>query len=416
MMHSWTAITVAGEPWEVSADAVTVEGQRVTVTYHEALGWADRLGGQLPTAAIVDARYEQADLWNEPHTQNLGAGDNDAALHSELIDLDIDEHIVDEGKPPRIVGNVGKHWVEAERGGFPLYGWHVADWCKDDAGVPRWKGIKCHAPASESCHALVLQPYSPNAHPGGNHKDYSSTLILCRRPGVSEPPDTIPGVRELWQDPCLSRGERALEWSRSEMADGVTERSNIHRINQYLDGCLRKGKRLGLVARPSRVPNWCAASACFGDRESCLPDEQPFLPWVCSGLELQSWAKAHGVWVPGSAVASGAHCPSPGDVVILGRGTPGGWQRHVCRWIAQDGAAYSAIGGNELDGWRVTQRGLDADNLLGVISVPDTRDLSPRYDLTADLERRANDLRRNGDDPMATVAALIDATDDEVCG
>ena len=404
-MHNWAIITVSGEPWEVSADAVMVEGQRITVTYHEALGWAECFGGRLPTAAMVDARWQAADLKNDPHTQNLGNGENDAARHSAAIDADVARF-----GQPAIVGNVGKHWVEAERGGFPLYGWHV------DTPDASWRGIKLHPSASGETTAKVIQPYSPGAHPGGNHKDYSSTLILARRPGIPQPADTIPCIREPWQDPALSRGQRAVEWSRSEMADGVTERSNLHRINQYLDGCLRKGQRFGLVARPSSVPNWCAASACFGDRESCLPDEQPFLPWVCSGLELQSWAEAHGVWVPGADVASGKYDPSPGDVVILGRGETGGWERHVCRWICRDGAAYSAIGGNEQDGWRVTRRVLDASNLLGIIAVPDTRDLSFGYDLTADLERRANELFKNGDDPMSRVQALIDATDDTVVG
>ena len=416
-MHNWTTITVAGQTGLVSSDVPKVNGVRVTPTLSEALAIAKAEGAELAPPHVLDARWREADLKNRIHVQDLAHGQDDAALQSERIDQDVADFTAEHGRPPRIVGNACKSWTRRREsdGIDELYGLFVPAINVTYRGGRYWgEGLPVYRSESDETDAYIVQRSRDSSH--REHHDYYTGLILWKPDGIPQPADTIPCLREPWQDPALSRGQRAVEWSRSEMADGVTERSNIHRINQYLDGCLRKGKRLGLVARPSSVPNWCAASACFGDRESCLPDEQPFLPWVCSGLELQSWAEAHGVWVPGADVASGKYDPSPGDVVILGRGETGGWERHVCRWICRDGAAYSAIGGNEQDGWRVTQRALDASNLLGIIAVPDTRDLSFGYDLTADLERRANELFKSGDDPMSEVQALIDATEDEVIG
>ena len=420
-MHNWAIITVSGEPWEVSADVPKVNGVRITPTMGEALAVAKAEGAELAPPHVLDARWREADLKNRIHVQDLAHGQDDEVLQSERIDEDIAAFTAEHGRPPRIVGNVCKSWTRrrASDGIDELYGLFVPAINVVYRGGRYWgEGLPVYRSESDETDAYIVQRSRDSSH--REHHDYYTGVILGRRLGIPQPADTIPCAREPWQDPGLSRGQRAVEWSRSEMADGVSERSNIHRINQYLDGCLRKGERLGLVARPSRVPNWCAASACFGDRESCLPDEQPFLPWVGSGFELEGWAEAHGVWVLGADVASGKYDPSPGDVVILKRGDPDNpadaWKRHVCRWICRDGAAYSAIGGNERDGWHVTQRALDAANLLGIITVPDTRDLSADYDLTADLERRANDLLRNGDDPMAIVQALIDATDATVVG
>ena len=410
-------IVVNGQRGQVSADGYRVGGIHITPTMREALAIAKVEGAVLAPPVVLDARWEAADLKNNIHTQKLQYGQDDAQLQSWRIDEDIRAFVAEFGREPAIVGNACKSWTQERPDGVcELYGLFVPAERVIFRGGRYWgDGLPVYRSESDETDAYVVQRSRDSSHNAGHH-DYYTGLILGRRVGASKPPDTIPCAREPWQDPCLSRGERAVEWSRSEMADGVSERSNIHRINQYLAGCLRKGKPLGLVARPSNVPNWCAAAACFGDRESCLPDEHPFLPWVCSGLELESWAKAHGVWVPGAGVASGEYDPSPGDVVILERGEPGGWERHVCRWIAWDVDDYSAIAGNEQNGWRVTARSVSAPNLLGVISVPDTRDLDAGYDLTADLERRANDLLRNGDDPMATVQALIDATETEVVG
>ena len=404
MAHRWAAITVAGEPLEVSADAVTVDGQRVTATYAEALEWADALGAELPTPAVLDARWQQADLQNLPHTQPLHRGSNDPILHNVAIDRDIAEHRERCGEDPRIVGNVGKHWVASRSGGYPLYGWHVP------AGELSWRGIKTHPADSGETAARVLQPYSPNAH-GADHKDYSMTVVLCRRPKASQPPDTIPSPREPWQDPGLSRGERALAWSQAEKADGVCERTHLFRIQQYLDGCERwdaklgRHVKLGLKCSRRKVWNWCAASACFADRESLLPGEEPFLPWVCSGLELERWAMAHGVWHPAHEVRSRDYEPNPGDVVILGRGAAGSWERHVCRWVERRDHAYLALGGNEHDEWRLTQRAVDAVNLQGVIAYPD---VEPSFDLQGSLFEASRRILRDGDDPMAVVQRLID--------
>jgi len=180
-----------------------------------------------------------------------------------------------------------------------------------------------------------------------------------------------PTITPLWQRPELTVGERAVEWSLSEMANGVCEvplGSNTGpRIEQYLAPSMRNGKRLGL-----RRGHWCAAGFCAAEAAALLPGEQLVLPYRCSGIELQRDAAERGLWVPKAAVLAGEATIRRGDGVVLRRGKPGGWQRHQARVTAEaDGyGEYEAIGGNENDRWKLTGRSLHAENLLGFIRYP----------------------------------------------
>jgi hypothetical protein len=156
---------------------------------------------------------------------------------------------------------------------------------------------------------------------------------------------------------------RALTWSLEQL--GIEEHPPGSRtgpeIRNWLAPCERDGRPLGLTAG-----NWCAAFACAAQSASLLEGEQPAHPYVASGIELERHFRASGQWIPTAEVRAGRRTPSIGDLVILSRGAPGGWQRHVCRLASKiaDGVL-TTVGGNEGHRVRLSTRPLKDTSLLG---------------------------------------------------
>lgn len=176
-----------------------------------------------------------------------------------------------------------------------------------------------------------------------------------------------------WQDPSLTMGERAAEWSLSQVNDPQAREqpmgSNGGAYIAHLFGPATRvfeGEEhpIGITSG-----NWCAVAACYAERTALMPGERPILPYRVSGIELQKAAADRGLWRPAEALRSEQWQSERGDLVILKRGS--GWQRHVCRVITSlDGGRYLTVGGNESNRWRITQREIGDQRLLGMIEYP----------------------------------------------
>src|SRR5690606_25807727 len=107
------------------ADALKLDGVRAAFTAREAQEVADELGVFLPTPKLLDLRFQQATVKDDPSPKyrpgGVGMASAEAiAEHSTRVEQTI-------GKPG-IVANVGKHWVLHESASprrAALYGWHV---------------------------------------------------------------------------------------------------------------------------------------------------------------------------------------------------------------------------------------------------------------------------------------------------
>jgi hypothetical protein len=228
---------------------------------------------------------------------------------------------------------------------------------------------------------LVLQrwPSSDCDHAAHVHQQNEVLPEMLRRyvaPRLAElagvdDPDTDPTPLTVlpWLDASLTLGQRCVLWSQAEMAAGVREdppgSNRGPRIDAYLDPpepVYRRatGERLRL-----RGVAWCAAAAGAAHRACARPGEA--YPTVrVSGIEMHDDAVEVGAWVSAAEVRAGAYVPAVGDVWIGARGT--GWERHVARVVSFDGGLMPTIGGNEGPGeWRVTPRGVNDEDFLGVI-------------------------------------------------
>ena len=341
IQHSWVLIKVddgngAEVPILVSRDAVKVDGVRRRLTYAEAEVMAYQLGGRLISCAELDARYEQADLKNKPHTQKLHKGEDDSELHSRLIDGDIEAH----GSCPNIVGCAGKHWVQREPGSpdgqAPLYGWHV------DSHHKSWLGIKLHGAHSGETLARVIQPYSPTAHsvqdpatkqwrPDG-HSDYSMTgVFACDDVGLERvtkpepvdvvelvsdaPPDTLPapassdvGWDDLVDDTITARNWRKVE---SREIDLIVLHSTENKIRVGRKQARSVGGWFGGASAPT-------ASAHFIQDEAELIAGVPVLTGVAwaapganrNGVQIEMVGQAFKTNWLGDGFATMQHKPS----------------------------------------------------------------------------------------------------------
>jgi hypothetical protein len=181
-----------------------------------------------------------------------------------------------------------------------------------------------------------------------------------------------------WQDPSLPFGVRSVLWCLEELEAGVREAppgSNDDgehgRIRQYSTAIpytrrdLKTGKE-----RPIRTTkdNWCAKACSFSHFAVAHPGEAHPRHRL-SGIELQTDAQERDAWISVEDVRSGKVRPDLGDLCILKRGTQA-WERHVCKvrsWRT-DGK-FQTIGGNEDNGWRVTDRTIWDREILGFVRV-----------------------------------------------
>jgi hypothetical protein len=188
------------------------------------------------------------------------------------------------------------------------------------------------------------------------------------QPELDEPPE--------WLNPELTHGERSVEWMLAQLEAGVAEQpmgsNNGPEISQYLGLCERDGKP-GFGSWLAKVGgNWCAAAASAADVFTRLYDdpEPPYKP-RCSGIELQNDAIAAGAWRPAEHAASGKFQLERGDIMIMHRGSPGSWRRHVARfvrWLDRDAGTIETIGGNEGNRFMLTKR--NVNDCLGYIEMP----------------------------------------------
>ncbi len=176
------------------------------------------------------------------------------------------------------------------------------------------------------------------------------------------PPSTPP-----WKDKSKPYYERCIEFSMAELSKGNLETRGHNdgpRIEWYFEPATRAvsgvEKRLGL-----RRGDWCVSGACRAATEALLPMQDMPHPYRVSGIEIERDAKSQGTWVP----ASRDYHPQRGDLRISKRGTQG-WQRHVCRVLEVGTAICLTIGANEGTSWRITERKMDDQALLGWVSYP----------------------------------------------
>lgn len=184
------------EDVEVTADAVRIDGVRVTVTADTAQRCADLLGASLTTPKLEDEIYARARV-RIPAFPRPGGPDgswSQTVEHSRQID---DAIARAGGKPGELVATVGKSWVLVNAlpqhpGKAANYGWH-------DERAPY---------AAVTGGTRVWQPVGL-AH-NTQHHDYSQTLRLCRahgrelpsheplaikrQPGVVQERDTSPSM------------------------------------------------------------------------------------------------------------------------------------------------------------------------------------------------------------------------------
>lgn len=138
----------------------------------------------------------------------------------------------------------------------------------------------------------------------------------------------------------LSVGLAALERARAEV--GVHETpgpGTTPRVAEYLAGCVRNDRPLGLGGSDS--PAWCAAFAGWCERD--LPGA---LPWRAAVRETWSDAVLRGL------ARSRDYRPRPGDLAVFARagGDPRrGGPGHVARVETgvDDAGSFATIGGNE---------------------------------------------------------------------
>lgn len=150
----------------VTADALTLEGVRFTVTHPTAQRIADLLGGHLLTSRIADLAFDQAEVHVPPQTQTPDAAMADTARmleHSRAVDA----HLARTGVPTRVlVADVGKDWVNTPRlktrpDRAANFGWHALGApLRSPGGWPVWQSIGL-------AHNLA-------------HVDYSQTVRLAR--------------------------------------------------------------------------------------------------------------------------------------------------------------------------------------------------------------------------------------------
>jgi len=212
--------------------------------------------------------------------------------------------------------------------------------------VSSWPSKACDDPA----HARQLNEALPDMV-----RQYVGPYMGGLRDAMLGGAAATPTKPPEWLRPELTYGQRMIAWSRAEMDAGVAENppgSNTGpRIRDYLAGCIRHERRLGLTAG-----QWCAAAASMAAHVAALHgDHVP--TWRASGLEMIQDAIASGRWYDLDDVLHGLYVPSIGDLCVLApsAGMPS-WGRHVTRVVQWSPTGFRTIGGNEGNAWAETAR------------------------------------------------------------
>lgn len=136
---------------------------------------------------------------------------------------------------------------------------------------------------------------------------------------------------------------RALDWCLREAERWGSSRVNDARIAEYLSGCVRNGKKLGL-----KSGNFCAAAMGFAEHQVAREGER-VPPWRAGAREPMRDAKAglRGRWIPIGDVLQGGERPLPGALAVYWRGAPHDWRGHIERVVSASNNDFVAIGANE---------------------------------------------------------------------
>lgn len=173
---------------EVTADALKIDGVRVTATAWEASKIALALGAVLWTPAVSDLAYVRAEVKPLPVTlPNCPTDDASRRLHSRRIDEQLVTWEKAHGRSAAglLVAPTGKQWMAPKRdirkGHAAEYGWQVsADLVRRDKGATTWRGI----PVYRAAQHFVIQPewtwHDAGTEKGGGHSDYSRFLRFMR--------------------------------------------------------------------------------------------------------------------------------------------------------------------------------------------------------------------------------------------
>jgi hypothetical protein len=158
-----TVHTPDGVAWLVAPDYIGPVG------IGEAADIAKQAGGELPTAALVDAIWRQADLKIVPpvRAQNIVSAAVFADQQARIKNLVAD-------RPFTLLGGTYKDVIQM--GGHPqLYGWHV----DVEHGVSGPAGVPLHSPFTPGPGKIIQGP-SGAAH-SLSFKDYSQGLRLVKK-------------------------------------------------------------------------------------------------------------------------------------------------------------------------------------------------------------------------------------------
>ncbi len=192
------------------------------------------------------------------------------------------------------------------------------------------------------------------ARPGNDRRAHSDQLMDHGPQACTDyvfprlelgPSDTDPAPP--MPDPDAPLQVRALQWCLAEHEHWDGRKVPAERVREYLAGCRRRGKPLGLTKG-----NFCAAAQGFAEAQAALEDEQR-PPWRAGAREPMADAKAglRGRWHPISEIRERGYLPPPGSLAIYWRVSPADWRGHIERVVESRDGVFEAVGANE-DGGR----------------------------------------------------------------
>ncbi len=182
--HRWFDVksVVNGETaiFKMSADAYKIDGIRQSFSPAELANLCEELIALPPTPWLLDQRFLQADVRNEPapkfYAGGIGMNTPQAILeHSKRVDVAV------AGRGGSI-GNVGKHHIwplEHEQ----IYGWHLKQISYS------WNGIKLYDAVADHDLKVIQRVSSAHAGPNDNvidgyQDDYSMTGVVVHQEAI----------------------------------------------------------------------------------------------------------------------------------------------------------------------------------------------------------------------------------------